>query len=55
MINKLNQNTMADYKIWMSYDLGLGPRAEGVSEEEYRTEYQKRSEKLHEICGNEKE
>ena len=47
MINKLNQNTMADYKIWMSYDLGLGPRAEGMSEEEYRNEYQKRSEKLH--------
>lgn len=38
---------MADYKIWMSYDLGLGPRAEGVSEEEYQNEYQKRSEKLH--------
>lgn len=38
---------MADYKIWMSYDQGLGPRAEGVSEEEYQKEYKKRSEKLH--------
>ncbi len=38
---------MADYRIWMSYDLGLGLRAEDVSKEEYQKEYQKRSEKLH--------